>query len=114
MIQVTPQMRILLAVEPCDFRKGIDGLTGIVRGLDLDPFNGYLFVFCSRSGTSIKIVSYDGQGYWLCQKRLSKGKFRFWPKAGMPLHPLAARELQALLWNSDPENMDAPLWKELR
>jgi transposase len=81
-IQVTPQMRILLACEPVDFRKGIDGLAGIVKSLDLDPMSGYLFVFCSRSGTSIKIICYDGQGFWICQKRLSKGRFRFWPKDG--------------------------------
>ena len=114
MIQVTPQMRILLAVEPVDFRKGIDGLAGICKSLDLDPFSGYLFVFRSRSGASLKLLVYDSQGYWLCQKRLSKGRFRWWPKAGEALHPLAARELQALLWNGDPEKMDAPLWKEIR
>ena len=59
MIQVTPQMRILVAVDPVDFRKGIDGLAGIIKALDLDPFSGYLFVFRSRTGTSIKIISYD-------------------------------------------------------
>ena len=48
MIQVTPQMRILVAVEPVDFRKGIDGLAGICKSLDLDPFSGCLFVFRSR------------------------------------------------------------------
>ncbi len=111
MIQVTPQMRILLAVEPVDFRKGIDGLAGIVKGLDLDPFSGCLFVFRSRSGASLRILTYDSQGYWLCQKRLSKGVFRFWPKAGETLHPLAAHELQALLWNKDPGQ--APLWRPL-
>jgi transposase len=110
MIQVTPQMRILVAVEPVDFRKGIDGLAGIVKALDLDPFSGYLFVFRSRSGTSLKLLVYDSQGFWLCQKRLSKGTFRFWPK-GKALHPLAADELQALLWNKDPGR--APLWKPL-
>jgi transposase len=112
MIQVTPQMRILLAVEPVDFRNGIDGLARVVKALDLDPYSGYLFVFRSRSGTSIKIVTYDGQGYWLCQKRLSKGRFCHWPRAGQPLHPLAADELQALLWNKDPES--ALLWRPLR
>jgi transposase len=111
MIQVTPQMRILVAVKPVDFRKGIDGLTGIIKALDLDPFSGYLFVFRSRSGTSIRVITYDSQGFWLCQKRLSKGTFRFWPKADRALHPLAAYELQALLWNKDPGK--APLWRPL-
>jgi transposase len=112
MIQVTPQMRILMAVEPVDFRKGIDGLAAIIKGLDLDPFSGYLFVFKSRSGTSLKLLVYDGQGFWICQKRLSKGTFHFWPEAGERLHPLAAYELQAILWNKNPGK--TPLWRPLK
>jgi transposase len=111
MIQVTPHMRILVAVEPVDFRKGIDGLAGICKYLQLDPFNGYLFVFRNKSGTSIKIVSYDGQGFWICQKRLSKGRFRWWPN-GEATTRLAADELQALLWNKDPGK--ALLWRPLK
>lgn len=90
MIQITPQMRIFVAVEPVDFRKGIDGLAGMIRSLDFDPFSGGLFVFKSRSGSSLRVIAYDGQGFWLCQKRLSKGRFHFWPKADKRLHPLAA------------------------
>jgi transposase len=109
MIQVTPQMRILVAVDPVDFRKGIDGLAGICRGvLNADPLSGCLFLFRNRRGTSLKMLLYDGQGFWLCQKRLSKGRFRFWPK------DLAAHQLQALLWNNDPRKMDAPLWRPLK
>ena len=59
MIQITPQMRILLAVDPVDFRKGIDGLAGSCKLLELDPFSGYLFVFRNKSGTSIKTICYD-------------------------------------------------------
>ena len=110
MIQITPQMRILLAVEPVDFRKGIDGLAGICKLLDLDPFSGHLFVFRGRSGTSLRILTYDSQGYWLCQKRLSKGRFRWWPKEGR-ITRLAAHELQALLWNKDPGK--TTLWRPL-
>ena len=111
MIQLAPQVRILLAVEPVDFRKGIDGLAGICRRLDLNPFCGYLFVFRNRSATSLKIITYDGQGYWICQKRLSKGKFRFWPE-GQTTARLAADELQAILWNKEPEK--ALLWRPLK
>ena len=75
MIQVTPQMRIRVAVEPADFRKGIDGLARVCReALDSDPFSGCVFVFCNKRRKAIKILVYDGQGFWLCQKRLSKGK----------------------------------------
>jgi transposase len=61
MIQITPQMRILLAVEPVDFRNGIDGLAGLCRQrLESDPLTGAVFVFSSRSRKSVKILCYDG------------------------------------------------------
>ena len=76
MIQLTPQMRLLVAAEPVDFRKGIDGLCAVCRQqLDLDPFSGTLFVFVNRSRQAIRMLAYDGQGYWLCHKRLSRGRF---------------------------------------
>jgi transposase len=74
MLQITPQMRILVAVEAVDFRKGIDSLAELCRAkLNADPFSGCLFVFRSRRATSIKVLVYDGQGFWLATKRLSKG-----------------------------------------
>ena len=80
MIQITPQMRILVAVEAVDFRKGIDGLARVSREvLQADPFCGALFVFRNRRGTAIKILVYDSQGFWLAQERLSRGHFRWWP-----------------------------------
>jgi len=106
-------MRILIAVAAVDFRKGIDGLTGICRTvLQEDPFSGCLFVFRNRRGQSLKFLLYDGQGFWLCQKRLSKGRFRWWPK-GESLHSLAAHELQALIWNGNPDSV-LPLWRPLK
>jgi transposase len=65
---VMPQMRLLVAIEPVDFRKGIDGLVAVCRQrLQSDPMSGAWFVFGSRKGRSIKILVYDGQGFWLCQ-----------------------------------------------
>jgi len=114
MIQITPQMRILVAVEPCDFRKGIDGLGGICRNfLKEDPLSGCVFVFRNRRATAIKILVYDGQGFWLCQKRLSKGRFRWWP-GGDCTRELQARDLQVVLWNGDPSRAKmGPLWRAL-
>ncbi len=81
MIQVTPQMRVLVAVEPADFRKGIDGLARVAKEvLAKDPFCGAAFVFRNRRATAIKVLIYDGQGFWLCHKRMSSGRFRFWPR----------------------------------
>jgi transposase len=114
MIQITPQMRILLAVEPVDFRKGIDGLAALCRQvLASDPLGGALFVFCSRRRHAIKCLTYDGQGFWICQKRLSHGRFTGWPKAhsnaGLRLDP---HQLHLLLWNGDPAQAHtAPLWR---
>ena len=76
MIQVTPQMRILVAIEPVDFRAGIDGIARVCRErLSSDPFSGAAYVFRNRRGTAIKVLVYDGQGFWLCHKRLSAGHF---------------------------------------
>jgi len=114
MIQVTPHMRILVAVEPVDFRKGIDGLAALCRQvLASDPLGGTLFVFCSRRRHAIKCLTYDGQGFWICQKRLSSGRFTGWPKAqsGASLR-LEAHQLHLLLWNGDPASAKAaPFWR---
>ena len=114
MIQITPQMRILVAVEPTDFRRGIDGLGGVCRReLEQDPLSGTVFVFRNRRGTAVKILMYDGQGFWLCQKRLSKGRFRWWPD-GERTCELAARDLQILLWDGDPKGASmTPLWRSI-
>jgi transposase len=117
MIQITPQMRILLAVEAVDFRKGIDGLARTCREvLKSDPFSGYVFVFRNTRATAIKVLVYDGQGFWLCQKRLSRGRFRWWPKdSSGKIRHLIAHELQLLIWNGNPAEAGvAPLWKKLR
>ena len=81
MIQITPPMRVLVAIEPVDGRKGIDSLARLCQDkLQADPFSGCRFVFRSRRGTAIRILVYDGQGFWLAQKRLSKGRFVWWPR----------------------------------
>jgi transposase len=116
MIQVTPQMRLLVAVAPADFRRGIDGLARVCReALGADPFSGTLFVFRNRRGTAIKLLAYDGPGFWLCQKRLSKGPFRDWPGAADGAQrELLAHELQVLLAGGHPERtLAAPQWRRL-
>ena len=66
MLQITPQMKILVAVEPADFRRGIDGLARLCQqALHEDPFAGTVFVFRNRRGTALKVLMYDGQGFWL-------------------------------------------------
>lgn len=110
MIAIAPQMRVLVAIEPVDFRAGIDGLVHTCRAvLHEEPFHGTVFVFRSRSHTAIKLLVYDGQGFWLCHKRLSRGCFRYWPKAadGVVSEALA-HEVQVLRCAGDPAQSQAP------
>jgi transposase len=81
--------------------------------LQADPFSGVVFVFRNRRGTSVRILNFDGQGFWLCTKRLSSGRFRFWPsKAGSMATTLLAHELQVLLSAGDPKGTRAaPQWR---
>lgn len=114
MIQITPQMRVLVAVEPADFRCGIDGLARLCRErLQEDPFCGSVFVFRNRRRTTLKLLVYDGQGYWLCYKRLSRGKFRWWPsRVDEAMTSMQAHELQVLLCAGDPwATQAAPPWR---
>lgn len=115
MIQLTPHMRILVAVEPADFRKGIDGLAQLCRNaFDENPFSGTVFVFRNKRKTAIKALVYDGQGYWICQKRLSKGKFNFWPCNEHVVTEFQAHELTVLLQGGDPNDVQtAPQWRKL-
>jgi len=109
MIQVTPHMRIVVAVAPVDFRKGIDSLAAVCRqNLQRDPFCGAVFVFINKSRKALRLLLYDGQGFWLCHKRLSKGRF-VWPfgPAADNVSGLSAGQLQQLLWNADPLKMIA-------
>ena len=106
MLQITPQMKILVAVEPADFRRGIDGLARLCQEtLQHDPFVGAVFVFRNRKGTALKVLMYDGQGFWLCHKRLSQGRFPWWPSRGEAsecAQRLAAHQLSVLLAAGDP------------
>jgi transposase len=104
MLQLTPQSRIFLALAPVDFRKGIDGLAAVCRqSFAQNPLEGALYVFRNRAGTALKLLYFDGQGYWLCLKRFSAGRLRWWPRAGGTTVRLAARELQVLLGNGCPD-----------
>ena len=114
MIQITAQMRVLVAIEPVDGRKGIDSLTRLCQEkLQEDPFSGCVFIFRSRRGTSIRLLTYDGQGFWLAQKRLSRGRFVWWPSGQEPTRRLQAHQAQLLLAAGNPEAEAGPLWRRV-
>ncbi len=109
MLQCTPQMKILVAIAPVDFRRGIDGLARLCReALQHDPFAGTVFVFRNRRATALKVLMYDGQGFWLCHKRLSQGRFPWWPAASTGgVQRLVAHQLSVLLAAGNPSQAGA-------
>ena len=114
MIQLAPQFRILVAIEAVDGRKGIDALAQLCREkLAADPFSGCIFIFRTRRGTAIKLLTYDGQGFWMATKRLSKGRFRWWPEGKEGARTLRAHQAQLLLAAGNPEAEAAPVWRPL-
>jgi transposase len=114
MLQITPQMRVLVAVEPVDGRKGIDSLAQLCRQrLAADPFSGCLFLFRNRSGTTLSALMFDGQGFWLAKKRLSTGRFKYWPQ-GPSARDLEAHQAQLLLAAGDPSAPGAPVWRPVK
>lgn len=104
MIQIVPHLKVLVAYEPVDFRKGIDSLACVCRQqFQVDPFQGTLFVFRNRAATALKLLVYDGQGFWLCQKRFSKGRLQWWPHPTEgPVETLPAEQLAVLIYNGLP------------
>ena len=109
MLQFTPQHRLLLATQPIDFRRGIDGLAACCRQvLEQDPFTGTFFIFTNKRKTAVKILVYDGQGFWLCLKRFSKGRLAWWPDKQASLYPFTAQQLTLLLYQAHPLQAKLP------
>ncbi len=78
MLSIPSQVKIFLAAQPADMRKGIDGLAALVsQALALDPLCGHLFVFRNRRANRVKLLYWDRDGYALWKKRLESGSFRF-------------------------------------
>lgn len=116
MLQIAPQMKVLVAIEPADFRQGIDGLIRVCKdSLGQDPFAGVVFIFRNRRSTAIKVLVYDGQGFWLCHKRLSQGRFRWWPvvpNQAAKSKALAAHQVSVLFSAGNPDRTAAaPDWR---
>jgi transposase len=108
MLQITPKHKVFLAVQAIDFRRGIDGIVALCQQrLQQDPMTGHFFIFRNRKASAIKILVYDGQGYWLCHKRLSTGAFTGWPQSPYSLLTLNAAQLQVLLYKGDPASVQS-------
>ncbi|MHC1786558.1 MAG: IS66 family insertion sequence element accessory protein TnpB [Christensenellales bacterium] len=102
---------ILINGKPCylacgatDMRKSINGLAAIVEGsFRLDPFAGSLYVFCNRNRDRLKILEWDGDGFWLHFKRLERGHFRWPAESESQTMSLSGEELSILLGGSKVE-----------
>ena len=84
MLSFSGSLRVFVAVEPCDMRKGFNGLHAMAsERLGEDPRQGALFVFINRRHNRIKVLYFDGTGLWVMTKRLEQGTFS-WPKSVEP------------------------------
>jgi transposase len=91
--------KLFLCAEPVDMRKGMDGLASLVLGrLQRDPAAGDIFVFLGRRADRLKALCFDGDGYWLCSKRLSEGRFLA-PRISLTDGRPAALELTETEWH---------------
>jgi len=100
MLPDNPNQRIFVAIKSLDFRKGIDGIVAVCRQqFQLDPRSGHYFIFRNRRKTAIKILIFDNQGFWLCHKRLSRGRFHRWPTEMDIVEEIPKIKLQALVYN---------------
>jgi transposase len=89
--------QVYLACGVTDLRKSFNGLAIIVKlQFKLDPYSKCMFVFCNRNHTLVKILQWDGSGFWLYMKRLDKGNFR-WPMNASEVRQVSTKELRWLL-----------------
>lgn len=116
MLQITPHHRLLLAVRPADFRRGIDGLAALCRqALEEDPFSGTIFIFTNRPRSAVKVLVFDGNGFWLSHKRFSRGRLAWWPSqhetSSFRVNP---SQLHILLSQGNPLDASIPSdWRPL-
>ena len=82
--------------------------------LQENPFSGHLFIFRNRRGTTLILLNFDGQGFWIARKRLSKGKFQWWPTGTGSARELEAYQAQILMAAGDPSAKAAPAWRPVR
>lgn len=106
--------QIWLAVAPVDMRRGLDGLSAIVQqSLDHAPCAGSAFIFRNRAGNRLRLLLWDGNGVWLCQRRLHQGGF-VWPKVNDAVFAINQSQWQWLIAGVDWQRLSAsvrPDWR---
>lgn len=108
MLSITPESVIHFAITPVDFRKGINGLAALCKPLfATSSFSGHIFLFRNKRQTSVKLLAYDNNGFWLCQKRFSQGRIKGWPRHDTDAAAFTREALQRLLQQLEPFGDDS-------
>lgn len=98
---------VWLAVQAVDMRLGIDGLAlQVQQALGRPPCDGTAYAFSNRRRTRLKLICWDGNGVWLCQRRLHRGHF-VWPQAGDAVCELSDAQWQWLVSGVDWQRLSA-------
>lgn len=118
MLTLSPTVRIYLAAEPVDLRKGFDGLSAVTRHIiQKNPLSGHLFVFVNKRRTLMKMLLWQRSGFLLIYKRLERGRFQLpqSPRPGKRHIELEATELALIMEGIDLRGARRrPRWKPLR
>ena len=108
MLSFAGSLKVFVALEACDMRKGFNGLFALVtEKLGEDPQAGALFVFTNRRRSRLKILCWDGTGLWVCSKRLEQGTFS-WPKSAEPQTTKLRLSPEALALLTDGVDLRGP------
>jgi transposase len=100
--------RTLVVVAPVDMRLGADGLSLCVQALGADAFDGSAYLFTNKRGNRLKMLAWDGNGVWLCQRRLQRGHFT-WPRPGDAFFNLTPAQWEWLVAGADWQRLEAAL-----
>jgi hypothetical protein len=111
MIQIPPHAKIFVYINSIDGRKGLDSCLFLIKKeFGVNPMDGSFFLFINKSKIILSVLFYDGQGYWLAKKRISKGKFPTWPSESK-ISSIVASQLFWAVKNITKEKINT--WKSL-
>jgi transposase len=111
MLTIPALLPVYLAPGATDMRKSFLGLRGlVVSALRRDPNSGHVFAFCNKRRTMIKLLFWDGSGFWIACKRLDRGVFPSWPQpqSGLSEVVWTEQQLRWLLDGMDPSSFRQP------
>lgn len=110
MFGISSATKVFVACGATDLRKSFTGLYGLAeQKIQQDPLSGHAFVFCNRDRDRVKIFFWDGSGFWVCAKRLEKGRFSWPEESAEPLH-WDREMLMMVLGGMEMENVKRKPW----